>query len=316
MAKKNFVDAKKAVSDEEVKDREKLLKEAERFIKGVNRMHFEGLGDAWAVVTGMHPSAAIPQVVGTVLHEGLTRPAWQWQRQGNDYMLLAWPKDQPIRASVLLMGEKDKQLKPVDCVPLLEGLVNDLTISSVYPWQNGKGADVAADMLEGHNPMWFYDPLYLRDKDDLTEGITQTFLLSALALGFRKALLDEITITNGPRFLEHGKKWLEENPDKTTADIPPLKIPVAGKYLIMPGQRFCEYQMRGIIEDVEDAMLEKMEFKVCYMNFPFENREPMRLPVYVSKSVLGDLEPKKGMEIDAYVWLQGRVIDFDQQGEA
>ena len=35
-------------------------------------------------------------------------------------------------------------------------------------------------MIEGKNPMWFYDPPYLRDKDDLTPGVTQTFLLSGL----------------------------------------------------------------------------------------------------------------------------------------
>ena len=48
--------------------------------------------------------------------------------------------------------------------------------------------------------MWFYDPLYGRDKDDLTPGITHTFLLAGLAFGLCKALLDEITITQGVRY--------------------------------------------------------------------------------------------------------------------
>ena len=38
----------------------------------------------------------------------------------------------------------------------------------------------------------------------------------------------------------------------------------------------------------------------------------MRLAVYASKMVLGDYEPEAGHEIDAYVWLQGRIIDIDQ----
>ena len=37
--------------------------------------------------------------------------------------------------------------------------------------------------------MWFYDPLYLRDKDDLTPGITHTFSLAGLCFALRKALL-------------------------------------------------------------------------------------------------------------------------------
>ena len=55
-----------------------------------------------------------------------------------------------------------------------------------------------------------------------------------------------------------------------------------------------------------------MPVKVLYVSFPFDDREPMRLPVYVSKMVLGDYEPEVGHEVDAYVWLQGRIIDMDQ----
>ena len=38
----------------------------------------------------------------------------------------------------------------------------------------------------------------------------------------------------------------------------------------------------------------------------------MRLAIYASKMVLGDYEPEAGHEVDAYVWLQGRIIDIDQ----
>ena len=27
---------------------------------------------------------------------------------------------------------------------------------------------------------------------------------------------------------------------------------------------------------------------------------------------LGDFEPEAGQAVDAYIWLQGRVVDFDQ----
>ena len=55
-----------------------------------------------------------------------------------------------------------------------------------------------------------------------------------------------------------------------------------------------------------------MPVKLLYLSFPFEDRQPMRLAVYASKMVLGEYEPEAGDEIDAYVWLQGRIIDIDQ----
>ena len=80
----------------------------------------------------------------------------------------------------------------------------------------------------------------------------------------------------------------------------------------MPGRNFCEYQMRAVIEEVQDYQLEKMPVKALYVTFPFENRPSMRLVIYASKMTLGDFEPEAGQAIDAYIWLQGRVIDMDQ----
>ncbi|MDO5483303.1 MAG: hypothetical protein Q4F27_00175 [Desulfovibrionaceae bacterium] len=301
-----------AAVDAQAPAREISPEEAEAMMQGRDRTHFEGLGDAWAVLTGHNPEGLMPQVVGTVLHEGGTRASWQWKRKGHDYVLMAWPQDQPVRASVLMAGKEGGDLRPVNAVPLLEGLPNDLTVDEVHPWENGAGADVGVSMMEGKNPMWFYDPLYGRDHDDLTPGITHTFLLAGLAYGLRKALLDEITITQGPRYEAYADAWLEENPGKSRLDVPPLKVSVAGRHMIMPGRRFCEYQMRGVVEEVQDCQLEKMPVKILYMRFPFEDRPPMRLPVYASKLALGEYDHQKGDEVDAYVWLQARVIDLDE----
>ena len=167
-------------------------------------------------------------------------------------------------------------------------------------------------MIEGKNPMWFYDPLYLRDKDDLTPGVTQTFLLSGLAIALRKALLDDVNITQGPQYEAWAAQWLAENPGKTRLDVPPLKISMTGRQLIMPGRRFAEYQVRTKVERVDDVKLEKMDIKVLYVRFPFDQRPDMVLPIYASKMVLRDYDPQEGDEVDAYVWLQGRVIDMDE----
>lgn len=288
--------------------------QVQTIISGANRTHAEGLGDAWAVVLGRNPAALMPQVVSTVLHEGGTRPAWQWKRGGKEYVLMAWPREQSLRASVLLRADEEGgRLKPCDAVPLLEGQPNDLTVDSVHPWENGSGADVAVTMIEGKNPMWFYDPLYLRDKDDLTPGITHTFTLAGLCLAVRKALLDDVTITQGPQYEAYAADWLAAHPDASRLDVPPLKVSMKGRRMIMPGRRFCEYQLRGEVEEVRQGNLENMPVTLMYLRFPFDQREAMLLPVYASKMVLGDYEPKAGDEIDAYVWLQGRVIDFDPQ---
>lgn len=276
-----------------------------------DRVHAESLGDVWVAITGRNPAAIMPQVIGTVLHDGGTRPAWQWKRSGREHVLMAWPKDQPVRAAVLMAGEEGGKLAPITAVPLLEGLPNDLPVESVRPRAEGLGADVAVTMIEGENPMWFFDPLYGRDQDDLTPGITHTFWLAGLALGIRKALLDELTIAQGPQFEAHAAAWLERNPGASRLDVPPLKIPMAGKRCIMPGRRFGEYQVRAVVERVEDFKLENMDVKALYLSFPFEEREPLRLALYASKFVLGDFAPEEGDEVEAYVWLEGRIIDLD-----
>lgn len=278
------------------------------------RIHNEGLAHVWHALTGLDPAGLIPQVVGTVLHEGGTRPAWQWKSQGREYILMAWPQDQPIRAAVLMAGPEGGQLKPVTVVPLLEGAPNDLTVEEVHPRSTG-GGDVAVAMLEGKNPMWFFDPLFGRDRSDLTPGVTHTFWLAAAAIGVRKALLDEVTITQGPQYEAHALDWLARNPDKTRLDVPPLKIDIRGKSFIMPGRAFGEYQLRATIRQIQECQLEKMPVKALFLQFPFEDRPSMTLPLYVSQHLLGDFAPEEGQEIEAYAWFEGRIIDLESQTE-
>lgn len=70
---------------------------------------------------------------------------------------------------------------------MAEGLPNDAKVAETHPWKVGVGGNVAVTMTEGRSPMWFYDPVFERDYDMLTEGVTQTFLLSGVCLSIRKA---------------------------------------------------------------------------------------------------------------------------------
>lgn len=276
-----------------------------------NRIHGEGLGQVWAALTGGDPRAIVPQAVGTVLAEGGTRPPWKWQKDGREYIFMAWPQDQPIRAGVLMGGPAGGRLKPITAVPLLEGFPNDLTVEATQPRQEGMGGDVAVNMLEGRNPMWFFDPFYGRDASDLTPGVTHTFWLAAAALGIRKALLDEITITSGPRYEAYAEDWLRRNPGAGRLDVPPLKLDIRGKTFIMPGRVYGEYQLRAAIERIDDCHFDKMPVKILYLTFPFEDRPHMRLALYAAQCALGDFAPEPGKEIEAYAWFQGRIIDLE-----
>ncbi len=300
MAKKNNID--------EVLAEEKTVAEQEEVHMHDFRRHVEMLGRQWAVLVG-NPKAMLPQVLGTIIHSGGTRPCWQRKDAQGECMLMAWPEDQPLRAATVLKGATEADLKPASAMPLMEGYPNDFEVHSTVPWQSQVEANVGVTVLEGDRPLWFYDPLYFRDKEDLTPGVTHTFLLSGLALGIRRALLDEMTITQGPLYESHASAWLEQNPDKSRLDVPPLKLNLAGKQIIMPGREFCEYEVRSTISEVQTCMLDKLEVTMLRMGFPMPDRDPVFVLVYVPTPMLKDYTPKPGDEVDAYIWLQGRIAD-------
>ncbi len=275
-----------------------------------HRTHFEGLGNQWAVLVG-NPKALMPQIVGTIIHSGGTRSCWQRKDAAKETVLMAWPQDQPVRAAAIMQGEPEGDLKPVTSMPFLEGFPNTLEVDSAVVWKSGVEANVSACILEGKKPLWFYDPLYFRDKEDLTPGVSHTFLIAGLAFGVRKALIDEMTITQGPAYEAHAAKWLMDNPDKGRLDVPALKINLAGKQVVMPGRHYCEYEVRSTILEIQECMLDKLEITMLRLDFPMPDREPLRIMLYVPKTLLKDYEPQVGDDIDAYLWLQGRVLDYD-----
>lgn len=280
------------------------------------RAHSGALGQVWFALTGQNPKNILSQIAATVLEAGGTRPPWHWQAGETEYMAMAWPQDQPIRACVLLSGPAGKELKPISIFPLLEGLPNDLTVAEVYPLPEGGGANVAVSMEENRNPMWFFDPFYIRDKADLTPEVTHSFLLGAVALRINKALLDEITLTSGPVYELYAEQWLKEHKDSKSMDVPPLKIDISNKHLIMPGRFFGEYQIRAQVEELEEWHFDKMPVQVLYVAMPFDKRPALRLPIYLSSFAANGFKAEKGQFIDAYVWLQGRVIDMENISES
>jgi len=273
------------------------------------RQHIEGLGDPWAALLE-NPAALMPQVVGTVLEAGGTRSAWQSKYHDQEYMLMAWPQENPVRAAVIVRGELGGKLTPASAVPLLEGLPNDMTTEDLHPWSNGVEADVAACRNEGASPLWFYSPFYFRDRDALqTPGVRHTFMLAGLAYGLRRALLDDMTFTDGPRFEYWAQKWLEENPDKTRLDVPPLKIDLRGACVLLPSPQYTVYNLRAPILGMRESELSGEKIYVPRLAFGLDTPQPLDLPLYAPARVCKNYVPKEGDEVDAIMWLQGRLLD-------
>ena len=85
------------------------------------------------------------------------------------------------------------------------------------------GVALGACRNEGAMPLFFCNPLYFRDARMLaTPGVRHTFLLAGMAYGVRRALLDELTITEGPDYEAHAKAWLEAHPGSSRTDVPQL----------------------------------------------------------------------------------------------
>lgn len=256
----------------------------------------------------------MPYVMKVVVDNGGTRPAWHAKDGDKENFVMAWPKETLLRAGIIVGGEVEGKLEPKAIFPFMEGFPNKLRIEKTHPWANGLEGEVGCVAGESDQILWFYDPLYFRDyKIDLTEGIEQTFYLSGLCLGLRRALLDEITVTSGPYYEAHAKKWLEENPGKTRLDVPALKIDIHGKRLLSPTDTASEYQARAVVEEVEEFEFPpKSGEKIYRFVTTFGEKEHMRVLMFVPEKVCQKgYVPQAGHEVDMIFWLQGRVVDIE-----
>ena len=147
------------------------------------------------------------------------------------------------------------------------------------------------------------------------KGKTCNFLLSGLCFGIRRALLDELTVTQGPAYEKHALEWMKANPTKTRLDVPALKIPLKGKSIIDLTDHYCEYQCRASIFDVDSFQFgpEKSQMKVYRFGVSFGNPEkPVYAIIYAPERVcVKGYVPQEGDDVDMIFWLQGRVDDTE-----
>jgi hypothetical protein len=271
--------------------------------------HSESLGDQWHCLLD-DPERTIPGMALVLVERGGTREVWKRVTASQETMLLAFPPDVPIRGALVLQGEPDGEMKAKTVCPLLEGLPNDMTVDAVHPWPSGVEGDVAARRNEDGEPLWFYTPFLFRDRDDLTPDVRQTVLLAGLAYGVRRALVDELTIAAGPDYEEFAAAWLAENPGQTRLDVPQLKVPLAGARILQPGNLACEYQLRAPVTSVETVNFGEETVYLLRLQFGLDTENPLLLAVYAPARVCGHYVPQTDDEIDAYIWLQGRLFDI------
>ncbi len=276
--------------------------------------HIESMGDKWFVL-GVDSNAVLG-VMATTLELGGTRPVWGMKDENVERMLMAWPSDSLLRSSVLMAGKPEGKLSAVAVAPLMEGFSNTLTIKDTYPWKGEHAGEILAG-TDDFPPFWFYAPLFFRDGTGDVQGKSFDFLLSGLCFGIRRALLDELTVTQGPAYEKHALEWMKQNPDKTRLDVPALKIPLKGRTLIDITDHCCEYQCRASIFDVDSFMFgpEKSQVKIYRFGVAFGNPEkPVYAIIYAPERVCyKGYEPKEGDDVDMIFWMQGRVADTEGQ---
>lgn len=274
--------------------------------------HSESMGDKWFPL-GVGPKD-ISGVISTTLELGGTRPAWGYTDEQVERMLMAWPKESLLRSAVVVAGKPQSQLPAVSVFPFMEGFPNDLSFLDSYAWKGGHGGEILAQK-DGLPPLWFYDPLFFRDIEGLAEGETRKYYLSGLCYGLRRALLDELTITSGPEYERHALQWMKDNPDKTRLDVPALKVPLKGRTLIDLCERYCEYQSRAVIFDVDSFLFgpEGAQQKIYRFGVAFgDPQTPTHVLMYAPERIcIKGYEPKEGDEVDMIFWLQGRIADAE-----
>lgn len=275
--------------------------------------HTEHMKKQWAFI--MNNMKDIPKLMTTIAKKGGTRPCWTKNTKQNDRMMFTWPQDSHFRASIILSGKPKETLIPDTVFPFMEGLANTLRVEGTHSWQNGVEGEVLAAVGDTNETLWFYDPLYFRDREvDLTEGVDQLFYLSGLCYGVRPALLDELTVTQGPQYEAYVTAWLAENPEKNRLDVPALKINLRGERILLTEPICSEYQARAIVQEPEIIQFgeDGMEIKLHRFVVTFGKVHFIHIMLYAPEiACQNGYVPKAGDEVDLAFWLQGRIADAE-----
>lgn len=167
---------------------------------------------------------------------------------------------------------------------------------------------MSATCNEGANPLWFYSPFPFRDHENLTPGVRHAFLIVGPAYGLRRALLDEMTITEGVGYERYVAEWLAQNPGRTRLDVSQLTVDLRGVRIVVPGDVTSEYQIRVPVTSVEEMYIQNEKIYMLIVEFGLNTPNPLCFPLYAPERVC-KIVLQAGDEINAITWLQGRIIN-------
>lgn len=78
--------------------------------------------------------------------------------------------------------------------------------------------------------------------------------------------------------------------------------------IVVPGDVASEYQIRVPVTSVEEMYIQNEKIYMLIVEFGLNTPNPLRFPLYAPERVC-KIVPQAGDEIDAIIWLQGRIID-------
>ena len=289
--------------------------------------HFEALGNVWDAVGVDDLEKYIKSMwKSMVFPDGKDAPSSENERLFMQYMqvlysrrgivLRYWPKmDEDIQIE-LVLKQQDKYLEFLSAYPLMKGFPNNVQIEGYHTWENGVEGVFIADYMEKVSVSWF-DPFYLYTKNANPLHKKAKIMFSGLALKLQKAPSEVITVDHGGLYEVQLKEFLEKNPDKTAADMPPIKIEMGKGTAFLSTSYTAEYEYQAKINHVKtcklgDKKVYKMEVEVLRN---VDDDPPFTINLYAFEHVLNGYKPKKDDFIRGFLWLTGYHVPLGEEEE-
>ena len=283
--------------------------------------HFEALGNIWEVFGEEEnfleyicqlEKKAIYNITEKSLPEPKKRRLLQFMQlvysNYGPYILEFSPKLTEDIQTALILEKKEDVLEFITGYPVMKGYPNEVTIQGYHTWASGCEGVLTADYY--NTSMAWFDPFYLYTKHTKPMHKKMQVFFSGLALNLKKSEPNMLTIDQGALFELQLQEFLEKNPNKTAADMPPVQIDIGKGRVFLPTAYVSEYEYQAKINRVttchlEDKKVYKMEVEVIQMR---EENSSFILNLYAFEHILNGYRPRKGDYVRGLLWLQGYCL--------
>lgn len=273
--------------------------------------HFEGLGNVWATLVSDEEklNEELPFLIQKAVEEGELFK----EDEDNSVKFISYPDESFFRFIVSLV-ETDKSYQVASFAPLPDGVSSTLKTEGIYEWENRIEGEVqaVAPFDQHHQTINFFDPLFVYNKDRYIKNKPVYVALSAIGFYCEKNDPETFIIDEGELYESYIEQFLEENPEATREDAPPLEVSNNSMTMFYQQEYTCEYQYRGIVIDVDEVEFNnKTVKKLTLIVIRGEKTEDVvALNMYIPIERLHeDYEPERGDEVVGTLMLIGTVIE-------